>query len=235
MWRNKFPAQLLSPNLIEFCEPLSTSAPIHARPYCCYVRTVIFYEYPYRVVDGCYAQHDKIDTAWDLLGTRWTDSPDLGWSALAPWVMHDGQVYELIHGWVELRNGHWVHPWNARRVPNDDFRLVKYRELEGRLNNLFALEKHSTTDLPEFLRANDLLEFYHDGAQFILVTQDGLVIEYEAKFFPHGLRIDWVSLSLTDLVLYNRASVNRKADALRDALQALVNRWGAEERVEIPG
>jgi hypothetical protein len=61
-----------------------------------------------------------------LLGQRWTDE-DIGFSALAPFVEHENQVYELGSGQVIWRNGRWQKRWFARRVPEDDRRLVVMR------------------------------------------------------------------------------------------------------------
>jgi len=128
MWHNAFPAEQTGANRVIFYEDLHTDAPEMCRPYCCYIRTVIFHELPLRVVDGQYAQHDSVETAWDLLGQRWTDQ-DLGWGALAPLVEHQGQIYELIGGSVTWLNGRWVQRWIARRVPDDDIKIQELKRL----------------------------------------------------------------------------------------------------------
>jgi len=64
---------------------------------------------------------DQIETQWDLLGERYTDQIE-GWAALAPFVYHEGQVYELCSGQVIWRNGQWVMKRGSRRVREDDRR-----------------------------------------------------------------------------------------------------------------
>lgn len=99
-----------------FYEPIETAAPPTARPYCCYLSTVIFYEGDsFRVLE-------EKQSAWNLLGTRWT-AENLGWSSLAPFVRHEGQVYELVSGYVEWREGGWCHVWRGRLVDDGDPRL----------------------------------------------------------------------------------------------------------------
>ena len=111
-----------------FWEPLTTIAPSEARPYCCYIATVIFHKLPYEVTpDRGYAEYDRVETQWDLLGERWT-SRDLGWASLAPFVWHDGVLYELAPGRVVYRDGRWWMRHGAYRVPRDDHRL-RYLEV----------------------------------------------------------------------------------------------------------
>jgi hypothetical protein len=88
----------------------------------------VFYRRPYTVDEqGNYVEYGRIETAWDLLGQRWTDA-DIGWSALAPFVEHEGQGYELGGGEVLWRDGRWVNRWLGWRVDEDDPRLVQMRE-----------------------------------------------------------------------------------------------------------
>jgi len=120
MWINTFESETTTgfPHLITFYEPLPTSAPWEAYPYCCYIRTVIFYKPPF---PGNLEIIDQIETQWDLLGERYTDQIE-GWAALAPFVYHEGQVYELCSGQVIWRNGQWVMKRGSRRVREDDRR-----------------------------------------------------------------------------------------------------------------
>lgn len=124
MWINEFETEL-DGNQAVFWEALETSAPHTARPYCCFLRHVIFYKYPYRVLaDHNYDEWDRVKSCWDLVGTPWTDA-DISWSRCAPFVMHEGCVFELRSGrvvWREDRGGWWLK-WQAWRVPNDDRRL----------------------------------------------------------------------------------------------------------------
>lgn len=127
MWHNTFETEPYGVRGRYFYEPIATTAPKDAQPYCCYIRTVMFYEQPYRVVDGMYAKHDQVETQWDTLGSRWTEQ-DLGWASLAPFVEHDGQIYELGGGQVVWRNGAWCCRWLGWRLPEDDRRLVIMRK-----------------------------------------------------------------------------------------------------------
>lgn len=104
-----------------FWEPLNTSAPQEAHPYCCYLSTVIFYRKPYQ------DEIDRVETQWDLLGERWTNL-DLGWSSLAPFVWHAGKLYELCPGRVIYQDGQWWMRHGAREVARDDRRL-RYLEV----------------------------------------------------------------------------------------------------------
>lgn len=131
LWRNTFEAEVCSPNLVLFYESLPVKAPtMKVQPYCCYDRRIIFYELPYRIERGVYARYDETETQWSLLGQRWTDE-DIGFAAAAPFVEHEGVVYELTSGQVRLRCGQWVMQWRARRVRDSDVRLVTLRRLLG--------------------------------------------------------------------------------------------------------
>lgn len=104
-----------------FWEPLPTSAPPDAKPYCCYISTVIFYGEYYA------PEIDRVETQWNLLGERWT-TRDLGWASLAPFVWHDSALYELAPGRVVYQDGQWWMRHGAWRVDNDD-RRRRYLEV----------------------------------------------------------------------------------------------------------
>lgn len=124
MWVNAFETERITGSLLAFFEPLLTGAPPDAIPYCCYLSTVVFYQRPLEIgSDGRYIQHDEAEAQWNLLGQRWTDD-HVGFAALAPFVQHDGHVYELVGGQVIWRNGRWTMRWTARLVKEDDRRLV---------------------------------------------------------------------------------------------------------------
>ena len=58
-----------SPKWINVIEPLNYRAPSIARPYCCYMNTVIFYIYPYVVTrSGGFQEWCRSDTllTWDM-------------------------------------------------------------------------------------------------------------------------------------------------------------------------
>ena len=116
MWINDFPTEPDGKNSLKFIEPLDANAPPDARPHCCYIDHVVFYKQPYEANErGNYAEWDRVQTRWNLLGQRWTDE-DLGWRSLAPFVKHDGEVYELATGRVVWRDGLWFVEWIGRRV-----------------------------------------------------------------------------------------------------------------------
>lgn len=134
MWLNtSFEAQITK-HMAVFIEPLQTTAPPEARPYCYGVGHIAFYYYPYEVDgNGGFKKHDDIRSTWNLLGRRWTNE-DIGWSALDPFVMHEGQIYELLSGAVKFMNG-WVVSWTARRIQPDDHRLPSLRGMYPELFN----------------------------------------------------------------------------------------------------
>lgn len=82
-------------------EVLPTDAPASAKPWCCYVRTVIFYEQPWREVAGNYADHGKIETL--LCGHD---------------VIRIGDdIFELHGGAVSHDGERWIMTRRARRRP----------------------------------------------------------------------------------------------------------------------
>lgn len=125
MWVNTFETLPYGRRGRYFFEPLPTAAPRQARPYCCYVRTVIFYKHPLTVVrsgpnKGMYAEWDRVDTIWDSLGHRWTQA-DIGWNSLAPLVLffdpaRGPEVYELAGGTVVWREGLTGQGWQMQRL-----------------------------------------------------------------------------------------------------------------------
>lgn len=129
MWRNTFEAEPYGVRGLYFYEPIQTAAPPEAKPYCCYLRRIIFYKQPREVMpDHTYAKWDEVDSQWDLLGQRWTDE-DLGWASLAPFVqLDDGRIYELGGGDVIWRNGQWFVRWLGWRKDDDDPRIRQIRQ-----------------------------------------------------------------------------------------------------------
>lgn len=119
MWVNAFRAERCGRTGLYFWEPIQTVAPGRdlARPYCCYLRTVVFYKEPWPVIleNGFLAEWDRVETQWDLLGQRWTEE-DLGWASLAALVLHGGVVFELVSGGVVWEDGQWFMRWRARWV-----------------------------------------------------------------------------------------------------------------------
>ena len=88
------------PWLATVTEVLNTAAPANAQPYCCYINTVIFYEKPYREIDGRYAEHDSLKTV--------LEGNDI--------LRADGELFELYGGEVKHIDGRWVMVRNARKV-----------------------------------------------------------------------------------------------------------------------
>ena len=104
---------------ITFYEPLETDVPKSSYPYCCYLNTVIFTSDSEHL-----AEIGRAESMWDLLGTRWTDDRQIGFSALEPFVWHDGRVWKLVSGQVVWANGQWYKAWGACLVRDDDKRLA---------------------------------------------------------------------------------------------------------------
>lgn len=124
MWVNEFEVERDGRWIMYFYEPLDTDAPANAHPYCCHLNTVVFYKHPLHVrANGMFEEYDRTKTKWNLLGQRWTEA-DIGFAALAPWVQHDGEVYELAGGRVVRRHGRWFMQWRGRKLPQDDRRLA---------------------------------------------------------------------------------------------------------------
>ena len=91
------------PWLATVTEVLNTTAPQNAQPYCCYINTVIFYEKPYREVDGRYAEHDSLKTV--------LEGNDV--------LRADGELFDLLGGTVVWQDGRWVMVRNAHRRKRD--------------------------------------------------------------------------------------------------------------------
>lgn len=122
MWHNTYPTQPYGARGLYIDEPLATTAPADARPHCCYISTVIFYDQT-AWERGEVVELDRLEVAWNLLGQRWTDQ-DIGWAALAPFVLCDGVLYELASAQVLRQDDRWIERWLAWRVPSDDRRLA---------------------------------------------------------------------------------------------------------------
>jgi len=108
------------PWLLDIWEPINTKAPSPSRclPYCCYVRTVIFYHRPYvqkpptgwrdqqgrfhRSEGGSFADYGQVETR-------------LSWDDV---VEFDGEQFEIGGGTVVWRLGRWwAYRWARRRQP----------------------------------------------------------------------------------------------------------------------
>lgn len=90
-------------------EPVSCTAPSIARPYCCYINTVIFYVWPYVVVKprtgpwkdtspGNFLEWERIETI-------------LSWNER---IVFDGQQYEVAGGRVIRHSKTWWMKRDAR-------------------------------------------------------------------------------------------------------------------------
>jgi hypothetical protein len=129
MWHNTFPTKPYGARGMYFYEDiLAAGIPETAKPYCCYICTIIFYKQPYKVVDGEFERWGEAVTRWNLIGERWTDQ-DMGFGSLAPLVLHNGQVYELATGNVIWKDGKWVNQWIGWRLPADDNRIIELKRL----------------------------------------------------------------------------------------------------------
>lgn len=119
-WINHFDAETnrLNPNRAIFWEPLQTTAPQNAEPYCCLLNTVIFYKPGKRGLE----QYDEVKTEWDLLGWRFSDKLD-GFAGVAALVWFDHDWWELINGEVTWDDWcGWQMKREARRLRDDDWR-----------------------------------------------------------------------------------------------------------------
>lgn len=86
---------------INVLEPLSWKAPSIARPYCCYISTVIFYVYPYVVTRaGNFQEWDRVEAVlcWDRE------------------FLHHGERYKCGGGRVIRRRGQWWMKHWARKI-----------------------------------------------------------------------------------------------------------------------
>jgi hypothetical protein len=83
---------------ITVLEPVSYKVPSIARPYCCYINTVIFYLYPYQVARDShgYLEWDRVDTL-------------LSWESE---ILFEGQIYVVGGGRViRHRKSWWMKRW----------------------------------------------------------------------------------------------------------------------------
>jgi hypothetical protein len=126
MYLNTHPTEPYGERGLYLYEPLPTTAPADASPYCYHFNRIVFRKTPLRIgTDSTYEKWDEVSSAWDLLGQRWTDA-DIGWAALAPFVNVGGTIYELASAQVLWHDG-WVLRWLAWRVREDDQRLIEAR------------------------------------------------------------------------------------------------------------
>jgi hypothetical protein len=136
MWINHFEVEPYGARGMYFYEPLKTKAPrAGMQPYCCLIRTVIFYAVPFHTrKDGTtLVDYGQCETEWDLLGERFMEGDWL--NGVAALVIHEGQIYELATGRVMWRKGGWQMKHLAWRVtPNDaryPFIIKKMQEVMG--------------------------------------------------------------------------------------------------------
>ncbi|MEO0870391.1 MAG: hypothetical protein AAFY19_00320 [Pseudomonadota bacterium] len=94
-----------SPWLATVVERLDTDAPASARPWCCYTKTVIFYEQPWRVLPDrrAYAEHDRVETV--------LDGEDI--------LTINGVQFELLGGIVSHDGAGWIMTRRARKRADD--------------------------------------------------------------------------------------------------------------------
>lgn len=96
----------IQPWLIEIIEPLDVTAPgpEAASPHCCYIRTVIFYEKPWRLIPGSgFAEHDRIDAR--------LQNHDL--------ADFEGHRFEIYSGRAEWDGARWIMRHRARRLKGE--------------------------------------------------------------------------------------------------------------------
>lgn len=124
MWKNEFETEKTGNRSRIFYEPINSNAPHDdtCRVHCCYTNTVIFYKQPWEYNGrGGYAEWDRIETQWDNYGERFTDE-DWGWQSIAPFVIHEGKLYELSTGNITWLNGRWYMVWTGWIVDASDRR-----------------------------------------------------------------------------------------------------------------
>jgi hypothetical protein len=106
------------PHRLIIWEPLHTKAPNPnlTLPFCCYVRTVIFYVRPYHLSLHSYGWRDRAGAfhisqrgfaEWDRLETR------LSWSDA---LEFEGDRFEVLGGTVRWANKRWWMLRSARRA-----------------------------------------------------------------------------------------------------------------------
>ena len=123
MWHNTFEIEQYNTRALYFYEPINTTAPReNCQPYCCLINTVVFYKQPYTPDGkGGYQVWDRVETQFDNYGNRFTEE-DWGFQSLAPFVIHDGKIYEISTGQVIWRDGHWYTRWLGWLVDESDRR-----------------------------------------------------------------------------------------------------------------
>ncbi len=111
---------VVRPWLIDIWEPLRTKAPCpdKARPYCCYLRTVIFYVGPRHIVRPWHHIYRwKNGWSWDKPGMHYEEwdqvEYDLTWDDPFDWC---GQRFIVGGGRVTWRLSQWWMKHNARRA-----------------------------------------------------------------------------------------------------------------------
>lgn len=129
MWYNEFETEQ-DDRLRIFWEPIETTAPKEAHPYTCYVDCIIFYKHPQHSRTTDFSEFDRVTIKWTLLGTRWTNK-DIGLAALAPFVDHEGVIYELTTGNVKWCKDGWYMRWIGREVYGGDKRLIEARRMKN--------------------------------------------------------------------------------------------------------
>ncbi|MBM1816249.1 hypothetical protein [Pseudosulfitobacter pseudonitzschiae] len=93
-----------SPWFITIKEVLLTDAPGSAKPLCCYINEVIFYEHPHRVVDGNSASYGSVRTRL-ILEDR---------------IEFEDEIFICFSQRVAYLGGSWVSLTRARRQATGD-------------------------------------------------------------------------------------------------------------------
>jgi hypothetical protein len=128
-------------NLLRIWEPLRTNASGLARPYCCYINSVIFYNancaeidrVEYRFVPGCFGGHTLIfwRGSWWEIGSGEIKFVDDRW-----WVIHrlwrNNRVPMRLNGEEAWLGKRAIFPWWWRIVRPVLDRLRDARLIDGR-------------------------------------------------------------------------------------------------------
>jgi hypothetical protein len=133
MWHNTFETEPYNTRALYFYEPINTTAPHDesCHPYCCLINTIVFYKYPYTPNDrGGYQEWDHVETQFDNYGQRFTDE-DWDFQSVAPFVVHDGKIYEIATGQVIWRNDSWYMRWLGWLVDESDRRWPYIKDKPG--------------------------------------------------------------------------------------------------------
>lgn len=106
--------------IINIYEPLSYKAPSIAKPYCCYICTVIFYVSPYEVTrNGNFREWGRVDSMmrWDCR------------------IRFEDQIYETGGGTViRLEKAWWMKRWAKLWRPDAAPKLACYASLGETVN-----------------------------------------------------------------------------------------------------